>query len=151
MDDTRNESDNEARDQSRRASAAVRRLDADLNQEDDDGNGWTLVELSDFDPSWLFPGALVDVGRESFHGLATVLKTELFDTTTGRRVVLVTFRMDLRPGDVEKHREWFEAHGADYGRPGERGSLAHLAHLVHDIGTDQIVPERTPTTRHACP
>jgi hypothetical protein len=35
---------------------------ADPHQETDDGNGWTLVDHPDFDPSWLFPGALVDVG-----------------------------------------------------------------------------------------
>ena len=68
-----------------------RLLDADLNQEDDDGNGWTLVELDAFDPSWLFPGARVDAGRQSGHALVTVLRTELFNTTGGRTVVLVTF------------------------------------------------------------
>ena len=93
-------------------SEQLRRLDADLNQEDDDGNGWTLVEHLHFDPSWLFPGALVDVGREGGHTLATVLRTELFETTGGRTVVLVTFRKDLLPGDRERYQWRWDAHGS---------------------------------------
>ncbi|MGN6131234.1 MAG: hypothetical protein ACTHOK_12930, partial [Nocardioidaceae bacterium] len=38
-------------------AAPARLLEADLHQEDDDGNGWTLVALDAFDPAWLFPGA----------------------------------------------------------------------------------------------
>ena len=71
-----------------------RRLDGDLHQEDDEGNGWTLVERVDFDPTWLYPGATIDVGREGGHLAATVLRTELFQTTGGRSVVMVTFRKD---------------------------------------------------------
>lgn len=89
-----------------------RRLDADLNQEDDNGNGWSLIEHPDFDPSWLFPGALVDVGRAGGHTLATVLRTELFETTDGRTVVLVTFRKELRPGDRERYQRWWDTHGS---------------------------------------
>jgi hypothetical protein len=93
-------------------SEQPRRLDADLNQEDDDGNGWTLVGHRDFGPSWLFPGALVDVGRKGGHTLATVLRTELFETTDGRTVVLVTFRKNLLPGDRERYQYWRDAHGS---------------------------------------
>lgn len=92
-------------------SEQPRRLDADLNQEDDDGNGWALVEHLGFDPFWLFPGALVDVGRTGGHTLATVLRTELFETTRGQTVVLVTFRKELLPGDRERFQQWRDAHG----------------------------------------
>ena len=68
-----------------------RLLVADLNQEDDDGSGWTLVELDAFDPSWLFPGSRVEAGREAGHVLVRVLRTELFETSGGETVVLVTF------------------------------------------------------------
>lgn len=71
--------------------APGRLLDADLNQEDDDGNGYTLVDLDSFDPSWLFPGAVTDAGRDGAHATVTVIRTELFETTGGRTVVLVTF------------------------------------------------------------
>ena len=72
-------------------AARPRLLVADLNQEDDDGNGWTFVEHDAFDPSWLFPGTLVEAGREAGHVLVRVLRTELFETTGGETVVLVTF------------------------------------------------------------
>lgn len=93
-------------------SEQPRRLDADLNQEDDDGNGWTLVEHLRFDPSWLFPGALVEVGRTGGHTLATVLRTELLETTGGRAAVLVTFRKELLPADQERYQWWWDVHGS---------------------------------------
>jgi hypothetical protein len=67
-------------------------LPADLNNEDDDGNGWTLLERDQFDPGVVFPGAVLMAGRPGGSGQAQVLRTELFLTTGGEVAVLVTFR-----------------------------------------------------------
>ncbi|GAA1240812.1 hypothetical protein [Oryzihumus leptocrescens] len=67
-------------------------LEADLNAEDDDGNNWTLVEMDQFDPARVYPGARLLAGRPGFAAPAQVLRTELFLTTSGAVRVLVTFR-----------------------------------------------------------
>jgi hypothetical protein len=78
-------------------------LPADLNNEDDDGLGWTIVELPDFQPGRVFPGALLRAGRPGAETLVAVVRTELFETTAGRTVVLVSFRKELAPGDRERY------------------------------------------------
>jgi hypothetical protein len=68
-------------------------LDADLNMEDDDGNSWTLLDLDDFDPAVVYPGAHLTAGRPGASAKAQVVRTELIArTSTGEVAVLVTFR-----------------------------------------------------------
>ena len=67
-------------------------LEADLNAEDDDGNNWTLVEVDQFDPARVYPGATLLAGRPGALARAQVLRTELLPTTGGAVTVLVTFR-----------------------------------------------------------
>ena len=67
-------------------------LDADLNAEDDDGNNWTLLASGEFDPSWVFPGAVIRAGRAGTEAEAQVLSTELHLDSAGVARVLVTFR-----------------------------------------------------------
>lgn len=75
-----------------------RRLFIDPHREDDEGNLWTFVELDDLDPTWLYPGAVVRAGIGDGSDLVTVLRTELFETTTGRTTVLVTVKPPVDVG-----------------------------------------------------
>lgn len=67
-------------------------LEADLNIEDDDGNNWTLIEMSDFDPAVVYPGAVLRAGLPGGASEVQVLRTELFLGATSTVRVLVTFR-----------------------------------------------------------
>ena len=67
-------------------------LEADLNMEDDDGNIWTLLDLSEFDPSVVYPGAVLRAGHAGAAGEAQVLRTELILGASSIVRVLVTFR-----------------------------------------------------------
>lgn len=67
-------------------------LDADLHAEDDQGNNWALVEVDQFDPARLYPGALLLAGRPGALARAQVLRTQMLLTTGGAVTVLVTFR-----------------------------------------------------------
>lgn len=67
-------------------------FDTDLQAEDDDANNWALLERSEFDPTVIYPGAVLWAGRPGAAAEVQVLRTELFITTRGVVVVLVTFR-----------------------------------------------------------
>ncbi|QGN58082.1 hypothetical protein GKE56_09480 [Nostocoides sp. HKS02] len=66
-------------------------FDADLNVEDDFGNNWSLLERSEFDPTVIYPGAVLWAGRTGAAAEVEVLRTELF-LARGDVLVLVTFR-----------------------------------------------------------
>ena len=72
------------------------RLDVDLpaalHREDDDDNGWALLERDQFDPAVVFPAAVLATGRPGGSEQAQVLRTELFLATGGEVAVVVTFR-----------------------------------------------------------
>lgn len=71
-------------------------LPADLNNEDDDGNGYARISVAEFRPSQVFPGARLVAGREpGSAGPVTVLRTELLRTAGGEATVLVTFDKDV--------------------------------------------------------
>lgn len=67
-------------------------FDADLNAEDDSGSNWALLERREFDPTVVYPGAVTWAGRPGAAAEVEVLRTELFLTTSGEVMVLVTFR-----------------------------------------------------------
>lgn len=67
-------------------------LEADLHDEDDHRNNWTLLDPSAFDPSVVFPGAVLQAGRPGAASEAQVLRTELFLGDSSIVRVLVTFR-----------------------------------------------------------
>lgn len=46
--------------------------------EDDDGNNWTLLEVADFDPAVVYPGAVLRAGVAGRAGEVQALPTELF-------------------------------------------------------------------------
>jgi hypothetical protein len=77
-------------------------LSADLHAEDDDGNGFAVVELDAFQPEQVFPGASVRAGRGGVDVPVTVLRTELFEASDGQTVVHVSFRKELEPGGREQ-------------------------------------------------
>jgi hypothetical protein len=60
--------------------------------EDDDGNNWTLLDVSDFDPAVVYPGAVLRAGHRGGGGEVQVLRTELFLGASSTVRVLVTFR-----------------------------------------------------------
>lgn len=67
-------------------------LEADLNMEDDDGNNWLLLEVADFDPAVVYPGAVLIAGQPGGAGEVQVVRTELFLGASAVVRVLVRFR-----------------------------------------------------------
>lgn len=58
-------------------------FDCDLNQQDTDGSNWALLERNESQPTVVFPGALLWVGRQGAAAEVEILRTELFLTTRG--------------------------------------------------------------------
>lgn len=67
-------------------------FDADLNVEDETGANWALLDRSDWDPTVIYPGAVLWAGRPGAAAEVQVLRTELFLTSSGTVMLLVTFR-----------------------------------------------------------
>lgn len=67
-------------------------FDSDLNMEDDQGNGWTLLAKEAFDPTVIYAGAILWAGRPGAAANVEVLRTELFLTTSRTIMILVKFR-----------------------------------------------------------
>jgi hypothetical protein len=67
----------------------------DLHWEDDDANMQALIDTDDFDPSVVYPGAVVEAGQTHAHEPARVVRTELHQGLEGRLRVLITLeRLD---------------------------------------------------------
>ena len=70
-------------------------LEADLNMEDDDGNNWTLLEVSDFDPAVVYPGAVLRAGLPGGAGevqagvVLGIVGAPLFVMVVRRRAVVL--------------------------------------------------------------
>ena len=74
-------------------------LVADLHAEDDDGNNWALVDVDDFVPARIYPGAVVTAGSSDGFTIVKVTRTELLNVR-GEPAVLVTFfQLGLRTLD----------------------------------------------------
>ena len=76
-----------------RESAPARpAFDADLNWEDDDANNIALLTRADFDPTVIYPGALLWAGQPGALAEVEVLGTQLRLGVRNAGLVLVTFR-----------------------------------------------------------
>jgi hypothetical protein len=63
---------------------------SDLHWEDDDANMHALIDTDVFDPSVVYPGAVVEAGHAHAHEPARVVRTELHQGLEGRLRVLIT-------------------------------------------------------------